>query len=71
VVRSTEVTRAVLADKGIAVGPRTAEGIVRALLTPAGLAEDTMAEVRGRGPDGGPTTVVVRANELRDAIRRA
>jgi hypothetical protein len=70
-VRSIEVTRALLPERGIAVGPRTAEGILRALLNPAGLAENTMAEVRGRGLDGEPTVVMVRANELRDAIRRA
>jgi hypothetical protein len=71
VVRSTDVVKVVLADRGITVGTRTAENIVQALLRPECLAQDSVAEVRGRGSDGEPTTVILRACELRDAIRRA
>jgi hypothetical protein len=70
VIRSIDVSRSLMAEKGIVVGPRTSLDVVNTLLSPDSLRDDLVLEIRGKATLGEVMDVVVTALELRDAIRR-
>jgi hypothetical protein len=71
VIRPIDVSRSLLAEKRIVVGPRISLEVVNTLPSPDSLRDDLVLEIRGKTTLGEVTDVVVTALELRDAIRRS
>jgi hypothetical protein len=67
-VDRVEAVRRLLLELGATTSERTITEILRALYVQAAVDENHLAEVRGTSLAGEPTTVVVSAREVRDAI---